>query len=152
MIKLDSINFCKNREKGVYLHQNQSNRNNLCLGSWSKTQRKVCETKKKRGRGNLPQKVFETKYFLITARALMVLTKWFEKVDHCANNFSYLQDLKKKIEEIKEYFKMRCMKLHIARLDGYSHDITLLTYRPELRVPGKPSPKILVQQFKSFSF
>ena len=50
IIKADSLNFCKNKWNRVYLYQNQSNRNNLFLGRWIKTQRKVCETKKKRGR------------------------------------------------------------------------------------------------------
>lgn len=73
---------------------------------------------------NLPQKVFVTKYFLITVQLSWYLLNDLRKVDHGANNFSYLQDLKK-IKELKEDFKMRCMKLHIAWSDGDSHDITL---------------------------
>ena len=101
---------------------------------------------------NSPKKVSDTEYLIsIVISAIMALTSQFELVDECADRFSFLYDIKK-LEEMKENFKMQGMKLYCASL--MKRLLMLMVWRFAMNVGfyGKSSFKILLHHFQPFSF
>jgi hypothetical protein len=81
IIKADSSNFCKKYSgTGFTSTKIRAIETTFALGVEPKLRERFVKQKRNEDAiRNLPQKVFETKYFLITVRAFMVLTRRFEK-------------------------------------------------------------------------